>query len=185
MDGTLGGIMKKLSFEFVKDQRWRWIWVFVGVCIVGLLLSSTIDWRRYKADKALIENQSELLRKPVLNAVKPDVAKLDDRHSSTSKALNLIQQDLNLVFATIENINDSAIRLSSMALDISSGLLRLEYELDSIEVAVVLTEKLNGGYELRPWQLESLNATRVAASLNSQAVNPKVIGIWTAKLKNI
>jgi hypothetical protein len=185
MDATLGCNMKKLSIEFVRNQNWRWIWAFVGVCSIALILVSTRDWRINSADTTLIENQLELLRKPVLNVGKPSETKLDDRYSSTSKALTLIQQDLNAVFATIENINDPAIRLSSMALDVPAGVLRLEYELDSIEVAVILTEKLNGGYEMRPWKLESLNATKVVTSLNQQAVSPKIVGIWTMQLKNI
>lgn len=38
----------------------------------------------------------------------------------------------------------------------TAGVLRLEFELGAMAKASTVTEALNGGYESRPWQLESV-----------------------------
>lgn len=181
--------MRKLNIEFVEDCRWRWVWLAVAIMSLTYMGVGVMKWLQIANDKAEIERQISILKIQISKLIAPSAPKLDARQASAIKAAALLQFDLNTVFASIENIIEPGTRLRNMALDVSTGTLRLEYELDSAEKAVALSQILNAGNGLRPWQLESLNAiggTGVGAgSLGSMGTTAKVIGIWNAQLKAI
>ncbi|WP_036838898.1 hypothetical protein [Polaromonas sp. CF318] len=69
---------------------------------------------------------------------------------------------MNKVFASAENLKEIGVRLRGLTLNGTAGVLRLEFELDAMPKASAVTEALNGGYESRLWQLESLTGARGA-----------------------
>ena len=108
----------------------------------------------------------------------------DPRYASAEQAARLLQLDLNKAFAVVENIKEPGVRLRSMQLEPAGNTLRLEYELDAMAKATLITELLNAGYDVPPWQLESVSASggnQVSYMPTGQAVR----GIWSAQLSNL
>jgi hypothetical protein len=177
--------MKKIRIEFAEDRRWRVLWTISAIFCMGVLANSA--WMSYRVfqEKQEISQQIQKIRLQMSVKPAPVKSKPDARLTSGFKAASLLQFDLNRVFSTIENMTEPSTRLINMSFDASAGSLKLEYELDSVEVAVKLTEKLNAGYSLKPWQLESLSAIR---SNNMKVVlDPvsKTIGVWSCYIRNI
>ncbi len=177
--------MRKISIEFVKDQRWRFVWLITSILCLGLLIWLT--WHSYQTSQENRDLNQQTQNARLLMPSKTVLAtsKHDSRHASSLKAASLLQFDLNKVFSTIENIAEPSIRLINITFDASAGALRLEYELDSIEIAVALTEKLNSGYEIHPWQMESLSTPRPSNLNGISSTVAKTIGVWRCQIKNI
>lgn len=177
--------MKKITIEFMDDHRWRFLWSVIIIFCACLLVA--IIWSGYKVslEKREINLQIQSAKLQMSGAPIVGIQKQDSQNASSLKAASLLQFDLNKVFSTIENIAEPSTRLLNITFDASAGSLRLEYELDSVQVAVVLTEKLNNGYEVRPWQLESLSTTRANISNDVSSSIAKTIGIWRCNIKNI
>lgn len=174
--------MRKIDIDFAEDRRWRFVWIMTAILCLGFLIFMGRYSYQIFQEKQEINQQIQNARllmpgKPIVVDSKPD-----SRYTGSLKAASLLQFDLNKVFLTIENIAEPSVRLVNMTFDASIGTLRLEYELDSVELAVVLTEKLNSGYEVRPWKLESLSNARAN---NISGVNPaasKTIGVWSSQI---
>lgn len=167
--------MNPVHIEFVENTRWRW--VSGGALVVGGCLLAYCMWRADQISQATqqegariaaAQTQLQLLRTPA-----PTVA--DPRGASTQLAAQLLQLDLNKAFATIENLQAPGARLRGLTLDATSNTLRLEYELDAVDKASTITEALNTGYDVRPWQLESVSA----------AAPPVFKGQWVVQLKKL
>lgn len=178
-------MMREINIEFIEDRRWRFLWSVIAIVCAGLLIAMTWLGYQISQEKREINLQIQSTRLMMPSAPIVGIQKQDARYASSLKAASLLQFDLNKVFSTIENIAEPSTRLINVTFDASTGSLRLEYELDSVEVAVVLTEKLNDGYELRPWQLESLSTSRSNISNAIPSSAAKTIGIWHCQIKNI
>jgi type II secretory pathway component PulL len=181
----LVSMMREINIEFIEDRRWRFLWSAMAIVCAGLLIAMTWLGYQISQEKREINLQIQSARLMIPSAPLVGIQKQDARYASSIKAASLLQFDLNKVFSTIENIAEPSTRLINITFDASAGSLRLEYELDSIEVAVVLTEKLNTGFEIRPWQLESLSAARSNISNGILSPAAKTIGIWRCQIKNI
>ena len=177
--------MKKVNIEFIEDHRWRLVWFMT--LIFCLVFFSSVAWFSYQSfqEKQELNHQTQNARLLMPSKVVAVATKQDSRYASSIKAASVLQFDLNKVFSTIENISEPTTRLINLTFDASTGSLRLEYELNSIEVAVVMTEKLNSGYEAKPWQLESLSAARSNAPNGNSSSVTKTIGIWRCQIKDI
>jgi hypothetical protein len=143
-----------------------------------------MNWLELAKDKSEIQRQISVSKAQLSKLVAPSASTLDARQSSAMKAAALLQFDLNAVFASIENVKEPGIRLRNMSLDVSAGSIRLEYELDFSEKAVVLTRILNEGNSARPWKFESLNTENMGSS-NPLNGLPKMVGIWNARIKDL
>jgi hypothetical protein len=174
--------------EFIEDRRWRLVWFATALCCAGLLGSLFWQWRL--ADLAIREERERIdAVQPRLQKMRvPIQSKADPRHASNEQAAQLLQQDLNKAFATAENLQKTGVRLRSLSLETATDSLRLEYDLDSVAKASVVTQTLNDGYDHRPWQLESVSGT---AGTGLTGVVPMVSsmpgfrGIWSAPLNKL
>ncbi len=92
-----------------------------------------------------------------------------------------MQLDLNKAFAVVENIREPGVRLRSMQLEPAGNTLRLEYELDAMAKATLITELLNAGYDVPPWWFESVSASG-SAQAAYLPVTQTVRGIWSVQL---
>lgn len=146
-----------------------------------------MTWFGYQISKQKRELNLQIQSaRSLMPGVPPGITpKLDSRYASSLKFASLLQFDLNKVFSTIENIAEPTVRLVNMTFDATAGTLRLEYELESVETAVLLTGKLNAGYETRPWKMESLSNTRVSNITSVNTVTPKTLGVWSCQIKNL
>ena len=177
--------MKKINIEFIEDYRWRFLWALTAISCFGSVIA--MSWFGYQnfQKKRDITQQIQNTRSKMPGAPEVVAAKKDSKHTSSLRSALLLQFDLNKIFNTIENIAEPSARLVNMTFDGSTGKLRLEYELVSVENAVVLTEKLNSGYEIRPWQLESLSTTRSSTSNVISSAPSKAMGVWSCLIKSI
>jgi hypothetical protein len=184
MGCALGQVVKSVHIEFIQSRRARTVWAiaaFLSLCVLG-----GVAWRWGEIDRA-VRNEREQISAAQLQLQKlnkPVQKKADPRQVSVEKAVQLLRQDLNKVFATAENLREPGVRLRGLNLEAAANSLRLEYELDSMVKASVVTEALNNGYELRPWQLESVSGTSEGRPPGSVAVVPAAPvfqGIWLSQ----
>lgn len=173
--------MKSLQFDFIPSKTWQGIWAVAGLCV--LCIAGAAGWRWVQLQTTAQELAAQLqatqqdiqhLRQPVLNPADP-------RYASAEQAARLLQLDLNKAFAVVENIKEPGVRLRSMQLEPAGNTLRLEYELDAMAKATLITELLNTGYDVPPWQLESVSASggnQAAYISSTQAAR----GIWSVQL---
>jgi hypothetical protein len=170
--------MNPIDIDFVADKRWRWVWAAAAFC--ALCLASVVALYWHKTNKALqdIESRTATSQQQItqLNARRVIVA--DPRQASAEQAVQLLQQDLNKVFASAENLKETGVRLRGVTLDGSAGVLRLEFELDAMPSASIVTTSLNSGYENRPWQLESVTGAGGGGGQIGFASGQVVRGLW-------
>ncbi len=183
--------MKPVHIEFVEKRGWRVIGAFaVAICLV---LLGALGWRWTQLHSRAMQESDRIaaLQVQLQKARTPIQARMDPRQASAEQAAQLLQQDLNKVFVTAENLNEPGVRLRGMTLDNTAGVLRLEYDLDSIVKASVVTEALNAGYENRPWQLEGVSGSAGNGLAGNGSVMQMVPtatvfrGVWVARLKNL
>lgn len=183
--------MKPVQIEFIEDQRWRWVWALaVTVC---LTLTSVLAWRWAQLNTALAQENERIaaLQTRLRQHSTPVQNRVDPRQTSAEQAAHLLQQDLNKGFATAENLQEPGVRLRGLILENTSGILRLEYDLDAVVKAAVVTEALNAGYESRPWRLEGVSGSAADRSLGQGSTLPVVPvapvfrGVWSVRLKSL
>ena len=183
--------MKPVHIEFAENRRWRVVWAFAAA--MSLFLLGAVGWRWTQLHSRAMQESDRIaaLQVQLQKARAPIQARIDPRQARAEQAAQLLQQDLNKVFATAENLNESGVRLRGMTLDNTASVLRLEYDLDAIVKASAVTEALNGGYETRPWQLEGVSGAAVGGSMGIGSTIPTVPtaavyqGRWVAQLKGL
>lgn len=176
--------MKQIRIDFVSDGRWRWIWATATVailCLVGLT-----GWHLHKSMKRFRGLESQIViakdKMPIADPASSPV--VDLKYASSVQAAKLLQQDLNKIFSSAENLKEQGVRLRSLTLDNLSGMVRLEFELDTLPKASSLTAVLNAGYEDRPWQMESVNGVGSNIAIGS-ATTQTFRGLWFAQLDKL
>lgn len=176
--------MKSIRVDFVPRKAWQGIWATAGICV--LCVAGAAGWRwmeLHTAAQALadqlqsVQQEIQRLRQPVTNAADP-------RYASAEQAARLLQLDLNKAFAVVENIREPGVRLRNMQLEPGSNTLRLEYELDAMAKTTLITELLNAGYDVPPWQLESVTSMPPSQA-GFMAISQIARGIWSAQLSRL
>lgn len=183
--------MKPVQIEFIENQRWRWIWALA--VIVCLTLLSVLAWRWAQLNTALAQENEHIaaLQAQLQQHSAPVQNKADPRQASAEQAAQWLQQDLNKGFATAENLQEPGVRLRGLTLENTSGVLRLEYDLDSVVKASAVTEALNAGYESRPWRLEGVSGSGADGLVGQGSTTPMVPvapvfrGVWSVRLKSL
>lgn len=148
--------MKPIDIDFVADKRWRWVWAAAALCTLCLTGAVALHWKKTNRTARDIESRAAIAQQQIAQLNARQVIVADPRQASAEQAVQLLQQDLNKVFASAENLKETGVRLRGLNLDGTAGVLRLEFELDAMPTASIVTAALNGGYENRPWQLESV-----------------------------
>lgn len=176
--------MKPIQIDFIENRRWRWVWtsaILFGVCLMAW---TSWHWQKNTSATRDMENRISAAGQQLKLLNAPEEIRLNPRHASAEQAAKLLQQDMNKVFATVENLAEPGTRLRNLSLDGASGIVRLEFELDSMSRAASLTTLFNTGYENRPWQLESVSG---AANNNPMgfATAQAIRGIWTVQLDKL
>lgn len=178
--------MKSIDIDFVADKRWRWVWAAAALCAVCLAGAVGLYWQKTKRALQDIESRSAITQQQItqLNARRVVVA--DPRQASAEQAVQVLQQDLNKVFASAENLKETGVRLRGLTLDGAAGVLRLEFELDAMPTASIVTAALNGGYESRPWQLESVTGVGGGGGGQIGFASAQVVrGLWVVQLNKL
>lgn len=175
--------MKPLHIEFVPRQGWLAVWAVAVLICLGMACATA--WSRHDANSASLHATARLtsLEQELAVMRTPPARAADARLPQAAKAAKLLQQDMNTPFAVIENLKEPQTRLRHLYLDVESGAIRLEYELDSMMRASTVTAVLNAGYDEPPWQLESLTSGRSGSG--SVSSSPGVLGLWSSQLDKL
>ena len=176
--------MKAIAIDFVLDKRWRWIWAAVAFCAVCLAGAVAVYWQKAIQATRDIESRANLSQQQIAQLNARRVVAADPKQASAEQAVQLLQQDLNKVFASAENLKEIGVRLRNLNLDGTAGVLRLEFELDAMAKASTVTEALNGGYESRPWQLESVTGAGGGGQIGFASAQ-MVRGLWFVQLSKL
>lgn len=184
--------MKPLRVDFIAPTGWRPVWG--GIALLALAIVGCFAWKASElltaiqtttAEMARIQSETERLRKLLVPKVTP-------RTTSASKAVTLLQFDVNKVFSAMENVDVAGTRITGVTLDMASGALGLEYVLEHSTQAQAITDALNGGYETRPWRMERLSGTSGGAlptvnTFSAPAAQPKTNhgGLWRVDIARL
>jgi hypothetical protein len=180
--------MKALRIEFVRDTHWRWVWMATMVCGMGMIALFT--WRHLALQQEALQNTEQIhtLQLQLQKLRTPEPIKADPRRASIDQATQFLRVDANRVFATPENLDIAGVKLRYLSFENTSGTIKLEYELDSLDRAAAITEALNGGYDARPWRLENVNASnsnQVLGAAASILSAQQFRGMWSARLNSL
>lgn len=156
--------MKPLKIDFVAPTAWRPIWACTA--LIATVALGSFAWKAKEfmtaiqavvIDIATTQSETEKLRKQAANKLVP-------RTSSASKAVTLLQFDMNKVFSVMENVDVPGTRLAGVTLDMTSGNLGVEYVLEQSIQAQAITDALNSGYDTRPWRLSRVGSNTSSSS---------------------
>lgn len=177
--------MKALHIEFVRDSRWCWVWMTTLAC--GIAMAALFTWRYLALRQETLEHteQTRVLQLQLQKLRTPVPIKADPRRASVDQAAQFLRMDANRVFATPENLDIAGVRLRNLSFESTSGIVKLEYELDTLDRAAAITEALNGGYDARPWRLENVSASNSNQAPGATAgilSAPQFRGLWSARL---
>lgn len=179
--------MKPVSIEYVRAERWRTVWGIALFVVLATVGATGWQWLQRSGDARELDGSIAELKAQIQRAQTPVPAVVDPRQASTEQAIRLLRADYNKVFAAIENLKEPGARLRSMTLEVSSNTLRLEYDLESVVKASAVTEALNGGYDGRPWKLESVSAIGGPAIAGAaQAAHGGLFrGVWVVRIDSL
>lgn len=167
--------MKPVRIDFVEDNSRLWAWFFVLAVAAALIGATATHWIRLRQDTAVRTAEAAALQLQADAVRKAQAAVTNPRLASTQRAAKLLQQDLNGVFAVVENYKEPGVRLRAITIDVTGNAVRVEYDLDSVQKVAELTAYLNGGHERGPWKLESVRGNRagglhqLASTVSAQA----------------
>lgn len=176
--------MKKIQINFISDHRWKWVW---GLALLSIgCLAGAYAWQWHGASRLARETEDliSVARQNLALLGAPKEAPLNPKRASAEQAAKLLQQDMNKVFATIENLKEPGTRLRNLSLDGASGILRLEFEIDSVVRASTLTAALNEGYGTRPWQLESVSSA-ASSNFTGFATSHPMRALWFVDISKL
>lgn len=187
--------MRPIRVEWVPSRAWRVIWGVVAVAAVGIALVAGRQWQGHQTvlshaqerQNALL-TQIDALRQPP-KPLSPAVAKL------RSQVQGQLLLDFNPVFATVEGMQLPGVHLRSLNLDAGSGAVRVEYALESVAQASLVSDKLNTGYDKKPWALTGVVANAGSGAGGKGMVPSGVVvgqgggvsytGVWVAGLQGL
>lgn len=185
--------MKPIDIQFVQNRNWRWVWAAAAVC-TGLLIYGLI-WRLVSIHSAQTETfgHIKVLNQQLQTLRSPNPPKVNPRQASLAQSAQLLQQDVNLIFAAVESLQEPGVRLHSLVLDNGTSILRLEYDLESLQKSSSVTTLLNLGHDQKPWQLESVTsngATGAQSTAPTSIIKPTLSstafrGTWSVDLKKL
>ncbi len=177
--------MKPLHIEFARSQRWKTVWIAsLAVCLPAIAF---FVWRvnviRTVAAQHAAQVEAQQARLEKLRA--PVHTQPDPRRDSIDQIGQLLQLDVNRLFATAENLDIAGVRLRNLSFDTASGSVKLDYELDSLDRASTITEALNSGYQKYPWMFVSVSAANSNPAQGATAgllAAQQFRGIWSARV---
>ena len=179
--------MKPVFVEYARAERWRTVWGIALFVVLATIGAAGWQWLQRNGEVREIDSRIAEIKAQVQRAQTPVPAVVDPRQASTEQAIRFLRADYNKVFAAIENLKVPGARLRSMTLEVISNTLRLEYGLDSVVKASVVTGTLNEGHEQRPWKLESVSAIGGPAIAGAaQAAHGGLFrGVWVVRIDSL
>lgn len=177
--------MRPIRIEFVKNTIWQRVWLFAALLCATAMGVAGFQWLGLSQDMEAEKQSAAILQQQIQSARTPVTIKADPRSADAAKVAQLLQQDHNAAFSTIENLKIPGVRLMGFVLDSTGDTVKLDYEMDTLSQAAQVTEQLNSGYASRPWKLNAVNmnaVTSLGVVGNSSGVQGKAYrATWTAR----
>lgn len=184
--------MRPLRIDFVPSTRWRLVWAVCAVFV--LVIAGTFAWKASKlvAEAQATDAEMERMQSETDRLRRLSAPKAHPRSASASKAVTLLQFDVNKVFSAMENVDVAGTRLTGVTLDMASGNLAMEFALEQSTQGQSITDALNSGYDTRPWHLDRITSAPVGAFtagnlFSAQGATSKLghSGLWRVEVSNL
>ena len=169
--------MKPVQMDFVEPRAWRYIWSVAATVLLVIAATTAVKVWQLRQQRAALAQElvaleaQQLQRLAQAKAMGPP--KDNPRAASEAAANRLLKRDWNRLYDTIETPTLSKVRLVQMSVDAATGQVMLEYELDSLAQATVVTQALNDASGAI-WQLQRLDG---GASVGGIGV-ARTKGVW-------
>lgn len=169
--------MKPVQMDFVEPRAWRYIWSVAATVLLVIATTTAVKVWQLRQQRAALAQElvaleaQQLQRLAQAKALGPP--KDNPRVASEAAANRLLKRDWNRLYDTIETQTLSKVRLVQMSVDAATGQVMLEYELDSLAQATVVTQALNDASGTI-WQLQRLDG---GASVGGIGV-ARTKGVW-------
>ncbi len=176
--------MKALHIDFVPSPLWRAIWAITALSLVGAAIAFLPPiWKQYQRQRKL-DQSIALLHQQATPPVRTTLmVQTNPRLANSRQAADLLQRDINGVFAVVEALKEPNLRLSRLSLDNMGGTVQLEYEFESMLRASSVTVALNAGYASPPWRLESIRPATPTNNLQTGLPGATLFrALWSADL---
>lgn len=168
--------MKALSVDFAPRRSRRiWWWALATVLMT---VAASQGWRAWSIHRAWLAADREVLRLSVL-ANDRDAASRDGRDlasaeppylSDATAVAALVSFPTSRVLAALENARNDGVRLTSLDLQPSEGLARIEVKYLEPRFVTQLTDELNAGEPRPRWSPVALRASASQDEANSASL---------------
>lgn len=170
--------MKPVQMDFVEPRAWRYIWSVAATVLLVIATTTAVKVWQLRQQRAvlaqeLVALEAQQLQRRLAQAKALGPPKDNPRVASEAAANRLLKRDWNRLYDTIETPTLSKVRLVQMSVDAATGQVMLEYELDSLAQATVVTQALNDASGAI-WQLQRLDG---GASVGGIGV-ARTKGVW-------
>lgn len=174
--------MKPLRIDYIAPTGWRWPWACFAIGAVCLL--AAVAWKASGLITSIYEIKTHIaqLQQAAVNLDTTQTT-TDAKSADTSKAINLLDFDMNKVFAPLEQVNVQGAKLTNMTLNMEAGTVELVYDLERPSQAHDISDALNAGYSSHPWQLtqvESYESPATNGLASPTGVQTPASGTWRA-----
>lgn len=173
--------MKSVQIDFVEPRAWKFIWAAAAVVLLAIAATTGVKVWQLRQQRFALEQQLAVLQVQQaqrLSQAKPAESPKDNpKAASEAAARRLLQRDWNRLYDAIETPALTKVRLVQLSMDAVTGQAMLEYELESMAQAAMVTQALNDASSPPgAWQLERLER----AGQGGPGESGRVKGSWRA-----
>lgn len=177
--------MKPLRIDYIAPTGWRWPWACFAIGAVCLL--AAVAWRASGLITSIYDINASIAQLQQAaegqDATPPTTTDANAKSADTSKAIRLLDFDMNKVFAPLEQVNVRGAKLTNMTLNMEAGTVELVYDLERPSRAHDISDALNSGYDSHPWhltQVESYENPDANGLANPTGAQTPASGTWRA-----
>lgn len=176
--------MRPVRIDFVEPRAWKYIWASSAVVLLAIAAATGVKVWQLRQQRVVLEQQLAALQaqqRQGLEQAQPAKSPQDNpRAASEAAARRLLQRDWNRLYDAIETPALDKVRLVQLNMDAVSGLVVLEYELESMAQVSAVTQALNAiSGQDSLWRLDQLENSAQGGTVGVARVR----GVWQAVLE--
>lgn len=176
--------MRSVRIDFVEPKAWKFIWASAALMVLVIMVITGVKVWQLRQQRVALEQQLAALQaqqRQRLAQAQPAASPQDNpRAASEAADRRLLQRDWNRLYDAIETPALAKVRLVQLNMDAVSGQVVLEYELESMAQAAVVTQALNAvSGQDSLWRLDQLENEAQGGTVGVARVR----GVWHAVLE--
>jgi uncharacterized membrane protein YcjF (UPF0283 family) len=157
-------VMRSVRIDFVEPRAGKFIWAVAALVVFAIVVITGAKVWQLRQHRVVLEQQQAALQAQQLQRLaqaQPAVPpKGNQRAVSEAAAQRLLRRDWNRLYDAIETPALAKVRLLQLTMDAGTGLVVLEYELESMAQATVVTRALSDASgQAGVWRLERVDKT--------------------------